>query len=130
MDGIVTSSSFHEEGIVEMVASLASGTATAEMRMLVPRRVLEWFAGQQFRCVVDEGCTKKANAVTLHCVVVAQDSSATLLSYGGLPIRVVPTLGITGHASHAGHGATLNLIPHTSVTRKRYQKYRTKTQSL
>lgn len=93
MDCVVTTATLHED-----VLDLAAAADGGELRFLMPKHVLEWTAGQRFSCraVDDEkseaaGVAVATEAITLRGEVVERDATATLLSFGGLPMRLPPS---------------------------------------
>lgn len=116
MDCVVTTATLHED-VLDLVAS-ADGS---EMRFLMPKHVLEWTAGQRFSCsAVDHdeksgaaGAAGAAEAITLRGEVVERDATATLLSFGGLPMRLPPSFQLGSETA-----VVLRLVPYVE-SRKR-----------
>lgn len=117
MDCVITSATLHE-GVLDLAATAVEGGGSpdAAMRFLMPKRVLEWNVGQRFRCHAVGHHEKSAatDAITLRGVVVDRDATATLLSFGGLPMRLPPSFPLGDDAS-----VTLRLAPYCAQPKKR-----------
>lgn len=109
MNCVVSTVTSHE-GVLDVSAK----DGKREMRFLMPRQVLEWSEGQHFRCEVAETDNQKKEGVTLRGNVVARDAAATLLSFGGLPMRL-PSSVVVGE----GHEVVVRLVPYVAESRKR-----------